>query len=380
MAFAPKPGLILIPDISGYTEFLNEVELTHASHVVAELLRTLLGDTRLNLTLSDIEGDGLLFYRLGAPPSFEQLSDQAERWMGGFHRKLRLLERDAFCSCGACSAVGKLRLKVVGHYGEIGVHRIGRLTKLIGKDVVLAHRLLKNTVPLSEYLYLSWPLYDACGRPEDEYVRIVPRQEQYPVFNTIHTALLDLSGVRAELPPPPPRGEVPPQQAQVYGETFARCGVEEAAALLGDLTCQPEWLDGLTEIWLDPSEPLRAGHHHVCVVGGRRIDQYLHDVVRGDGTFRIAFFIRPPRPLLKSLYALLEARDAEGRVRLGMTLAFTPRLGMGALARRLLEPGLRRLLERSLLNLKNRLERESGRAAFQARTGRETPQAAVNGS
>ena len=42
MANQPEAGYFLIPDNSGYTEFLHEVELTHASHIVTDLPEALI--------------------------------------------------------------------------------------------------------------------------------------------------------------------------------------------------------------------------------------------------------------------------------------------------------------------------------------------------
>ena len=47
-------------------------------------------------------------------------------------------------------------LKIILHYGdEIGMVQIGNHIKLMGEDVITAHRLLKNNVPISEYLLIS---------------------------------------------------------------------------------------------------------------------------------------------------------------------------------------------------------------------------------
>ncbi len=38
-----KSATILIPDISGYTEFLSKTELVHSSHIINELLEATIG-------------------------------------------------------------------------------------------------------------------------------------------------------------------------------------------------------------------------------------------------------------------------------------------------------------------------------------------------
>jgi len=35
-------GLLFIPDVSGFTQFVNSVELEHSQHIIGELLETIL--------------------------------------------------------------------------------------------------------------------------------------------------------------------------------------------------------------------------------------------------------------------------------------------------------------------------------------------------
>ena len=48
------------------------------------------------------------------------------------------------CQCTACSRVGDLELKFVLHAGSYVVQSIGGGRELVGPEVVMAHRLLKN--------------------------------------------------------------------------------------------------------------------------------------------------------------------------------------------------------------------------------------------
>jgi hypothetical protein len=64
------PSLLFIPDISGFTKFVNDTEVAHGRHVAAELLELIVDSDELGLTLSEVEGDALLFYKLGPVPTF----------------------------------------------------------------------------------------------------------------------------------------------------------------------------------------------------------------------------------------------------------------------------------------------------------------------
>jgi hypothetical protein len=63
------------------------------------------------------------------------------------------------CTCGACSNVHALRLKVVVHSGEALFYQIYHFNELSGTDVILVHRLLKNSEAADEYLMLTEQAY-----------------------------------------------------------------------------------------------------------------------------------------------------------------------------------------------------------------------------
>ena len=148
---APQQTLLFIPDISGFTEFVNTTEISHAQHIIEELLEVLIDANDINLKLSEIEGDALLFYRMGNAPTAAELLAQIQKMYTQFHSHLKIYEMQRICSCGACASANTLSLKFVSHYGEVAINQIKDRNKLFGKDVIVAHRLLKNDVPSSEY-------------------------------------------------------------------------------------------------------------------------------------------------------------------------------------------------------------------------------------
>jgi hypothetical protein len=73
-----QKGFIFIPDISGFTNFVNSVELSHSRHVIKELLEVILDSNQMELKVSEVEGDAILFYRLGEIPDLEVVYAQVE--------------------------------------------------------------------------------------------------------------------------------------------------------------------------------------------------------------------------------------------------------------------------------------------------------------
>ncbi len=102
---------ILIPDISGYTEFLTKTALVHSSHIINELLDLIVASNTLDFTLSEIEGDAVLFYRKGKPIAVDSLIRQCLTMFENFHKQLKIIERDTVCPCGACQTASDLSLK-----------------------------------------------------------------------------------------------------------------------------------------------------------------------------------------------------------------------------------------------------------------------------
>src|SRR5580765_6080303 len=111
-------GLLFIPDISGFTKFVNETEIDHSRLIIQELLEILINANQIGLEVSEIEGDAILFYKFGESPNLEELYKQVERMFCEFHRSLSIYENRRFCQCMACMSAINLSLKVVTHYGE----------------------------------------------------------------------------------------------------------------------------------------------------------------------------------------------------------------------------------------------------------------------
>jgi hypothetical protein len=148
-------GLIFIPDISGFTNFVNSVELKHSQHIIGELLETILDANQMGLNVSEVEGDAILFYKLGKSPNLDVTYKQVEKMFLSFHEHLELYESRRTCHCKACISAINLSLKIITHYGEFTEYKIKNFLKLIGKDIIIAHQLLKNDIPQHEYWLIT---------------------------------------------------------------------------------------------------------------------------------------------------------------------------------------------------------------------------------
>jgi hypothetical protein len=143
---------IFIPDISGYTRFMSQSQLDHNAIILSKLIECIIECNKPNFTVSEVEGDAVLFYKIGPPVDFRQMVDHCLEMFGLFHDKLVVMEDQAPCKCDACREIHQLKLKFIIHYGDIKVVPVGRFEKATGVDMIVAHRLLKNKISGDEYI------------------------------------------------------------------------------------------------------------------------------------------------------------------------------------------------------------------------------------
>jgi hypothetical protein len=144
-------GLIFIPDISGFTRFVNQTEIEHSRFIIQDLLELLINANQIGLEVSEIEGDAILFYKYGDAPDLKDIYKQVEKMFCEFHRHLMAYEQCRLCQCVACKSASELTLKVITHYGEFTGYNVKNFRKLIGKDIIVAHQLLKNDIEQHDY-------------------------------------------------------------------------------------------------------------------------------------------------------------------------------------------------------------------------------------
>ncbi len=140
-------GLLLIADISGYTIYLSQSELEHAQEVLQSLLELLIDHTRPPLVLSRLAGDAVISYVLQETAVQGQtFVELIETTYVDFRRAIELMVLNNSCQCNACANVSSLDLKFFIHDATFGIQRLGAHDELVGSDVNLIHRLLKNSV------------------------------------------------------------------------------------------------------------------------------------------------------------------------------------------------------------------------------------------
>jgi hypothetical protein len=192
------PALLVIADIGGYTRFIrvHKINLAHAQYIVGRLLEATI-DGAGRWKLAKLEGDAAFFYaRLPAGGALDGagLRDRLVAIHRAFVDRREQLAADRMCSCDACMQSGQLTLKFVAHAGEVELQKVKRLTELCGVDVILVHRLLKNTVPISEYVLMSEEVTQALSAAG---LRADPSEieEELEGLGRVRTFYLEIDGL-----------------------------------------------------------------------------------------------------------------------------------------------------------------------------------------
>lgn len=159
-----QKALYFMPDISGFTKFVNNTELEHGIHIISELLELLLDSKTIDLELVEIEGDALFMFTTEIP-NYQQLLAQTINMLEVFNKQIRYYENMRICNCGSCRTTTNLDLKFLVHYGDLVFMKVKNIVKPYGSDVIKIHRLLKNRITVNEYLLFT---YDAFKLYEDQ--------------------------------------------------------------------------------------------------------------------------------------------------------------------------------------------------------------------
>ena len=155
-------GYMLLADISGYTSFVAATELEHAQDILSELLELIVSRFRAWMTIHKLEGDAVFAY---VPESKiqrgETLFELIESTYVAFRGRREAAHRRTTCTCNACRNIPNLDLKFIAHFGDYFVQDIMGTKELVGSDVNLIHRLLKNHVTEST----GWHAYALFTKP-----------------------------------------------------------------------------------------------------------------------------------------------------------------------------------------------------------------------
>jgi hypothetical protein len=324
MLSQPEPACLVIADISGYTGFLAGAELDHAQDILADLMGTVVNAFRPAYRLAKLEGDAAFFYAIAETVDGPRLQDTVEGCYFAFRRRLRDVGRASSCECNACILVPKLDLKVVAHHGRIVRQKFGSLEELIGSDIIVVHRLLKNHIDQETGIDAYAVYTDACvvamGIDEPVAAGFVEHAEPFEGVGEIRMWVRDLHAAwAAELE----RARIvvePKDSAKTYAAEY-----DAPQALVWDWITSPirriQWQYGATGIeQVDGTTGRRgAGTVNHCIHGKDTIIEEVLDWRPVDYVTVRTQLPAPGVPKLVNSFVLLDMGD--GRTRVEMRVA-----------------------------------------------------------
>ena len=193
MQAVEKRVVVVLADISGYTRFMVDSQMSaiHGQQYITFLIESLIREVDIPLRLQEIEGDALFLYAEDPGSDEEwmtvlqQIPAMLQRFFNAFYEGMVLAAEATPCKCAVCRNIDELALKIIVHTGTAVFHRIGGFDKVSGPDVILAHRLLKNSVPDKEYLLMSEAANEAIGQEMDG--TFLQGKESYDGFADVRT-------------------------------------------------------------------------------------------------------------------------------------------------------------------------------------------------
>jgi hypothetical protein len=202
----PTPALLLIGDIGGYTRFmrLHRLSLAHSQEIIGRLLAAV-AEAADEVELVEFEGDAAFFYAQEADvadPALAQLAArEAIAMHRAFHSERQRMEALNMCNCDACRQIGDLKVKFVVHAGEVAVQTIRGKTNVFGADAIAVHQMLKNSVPVPEYLLMTDTVFSQAEPALRARARSIEQELEGLGAAEVH--FVDLGELAAELPSPP---------------------------------------------------------------------------------------------------------------------------------------------------------------------------------
>ena len=173
--------LLLIADLSGYTGYLAGGEPEEAPLIAGDLVETLVDSLVPPFELAGLEGDAAFLHIDPSRVNGQELLTAIARSYDAFRRRVESLRLGTSCECSACQTVPQLDLKFFAHVGTVLRQRIAGRDELAGRDVILVHRLMKDSAPAqsgaTSYALLTDAAVEALAIDPDAAGLVAVRQD-----------------------------------------------------------------------------------------------------------------------------------------------------------------------------------------------------------
>jgi Protein of unknown function (DUF2652) len=220
--------------------------------------------------------------------------------------------------------------------------------KFIGKDIIIAHRLLKNSVTVPEYLLVTQPTLSRLADADGQLAAFANCADAYDNLGTIEYHFKSLDGYRNEVrvDPPLPVGLKNPRKMTRLTRRID-APIERVYQRLIDLPGRVNWMEGVSKVEMSDDEPNRIGKTHRCVRGDEGIEVMTTEVKFSDTTMELWETDRKNTSAVR--YLLTRAPGSKADVAVELFVRDNPIVRM--IFRFLMEKKLKVFFENSIANL-----------------------------
>jgi uncharacterized protein YndB with AHSA1/START domain len=192
--------LLLLADLSGYTGYLTGSEPEEAPMIAGDLVGTVVESLVPPFELVGLEGDAAFLHvdpsRLDGAGLIATIAASYD----AFRRRVESLRLGSSCQCSACRTVPQLDLKFFAHVGTVLPQRIAGRDELSGRDVILVHRLMKDSAPAQAGAKSYALLTDAVVEElqiDPIAAGLQPARQEYEHLGVVEGYVLDGDALRA---------------------------------------------------------------------------------------------------------------------------------------------------------------------------------------
>jgi hypothetical protein len=313
-------GTFVLADIGGYTAFLTGVGIEHGKETIQHLLNRIIRGAGKRWKVANIMGDCVFFYAPSRLPA-DQVFASVRALYHAFRDAQLEVADGSTCRCGACDRTEDLTLKFVVHAGQFDVQNIGGRKELIGPEIVLATRLLKNSVPVSEYIIVTPNvpgLHEAAG------IDATPVRDELETIGPFDYTYIDLAQMRRDYDENR-AFYVTPETASLGVTQEIDAPADHVWSAMSELRKRALWQVTIDSMEHIQGEPGAVGEVHSCLHGNTKI---VHATIAVDPEGRRKterIWVSPP--LMKDTYITLTAEPlSPTRTRAALHATFKPRI------------------------------------------------------
>jgi hypothetical protein len=265
---AENLSTILIPDISGFTEFMTNTELLHGTYAINELINAIVAAVEDEYEVAEIEGDAVLLVRGGPAPSQQEILDICLKIFNAFHFTRKMMQNITICPCKACQDFINLSLKFVVHHGPLADIRVGKFVKHSGPEMIVAHRLLKNSINSDEYLLMTEKVIaNASPLLAANDLEWISASDEYASIGKIAYRFTLLESARSKTPDPPMIDKTYRTDDSSFVQLLIKANFRDVYMVLINIAGRPGWFSAIKKVEQNDSHPYVGSTHHCFFEG-----------------------------------------------------------------------------------------------------------------